>query len=289
MSSNTESYGSIIVTDRNDDNGDDIRFGCLSTTCDDKDDRDGRSINRMEHLGQNRQYARDMILGVNDGIISTFLLVAGVSGSGLSTDDILFTAVAGAVAGAVSMSAGEFIATKSQNEVLHGEIGLEKIHIRDHQEEELMELTGSGTNSERNALLDIIGIPQEATELRQRLVEHYANDKAALLRLMVALEFGVVENEERSPLTAAIFSGMLFFLGSLPSVVPFAFSSIFTPQQGLLVATICTSIALLIVGGIKTWATRGNCLAAAVENLSVAGLGGVVAYFVGQSVERIVH
>ena len=64
------------------------------------------SSNRMEHLGQHRQYARDMILGVNDGIISTFLLVAGVSGSGLTTEDIFFTAVAGALAGAVSMSAG---------------------------------------------------------------------------------------------------------------------------------------------------------------------------------------
>jgi len=271
-----------------------------SAICDDDDNDDARinsGSNRMEHLGQHRQYARDMILGVNDGIISTFLLVAGVSGSGLTTDDIFFTAVAGALAGAVSMSAGEYIATKSQNEVLQGEIGLEKLHIRDFHEEELKELTGdhdhghdhdhidSGTGG---GLFNIIGIPPESKQLRQQLVEHYRNDKSALLRLMVALEFGVVEDEERSPWTAAIFSGLLFFVGSLPSVIPFAFS-VLTPQEGLFIAAGCTSIALLVVGGIKTWATRGNCVTAAIENLSVAGFGGIIAYFVGQLVQRIVR
>lgn len=59
-----------------------------------------------EHLGKHRQYWRDMILGVNDGLVSTFLLVAGVSGGGLSAVAILLTGIAGGVAGAISM-AGE--------------------------------------------------------------------------------------------------------------------------------------------------------------------------------------
>ena len=75
---------------------------------------------RTEHLGKHRQYWRDILLGVNDGLVSTFLLVAGVVGSGLSSTDILLTAISGALAGAVSMAAGEFVATKSQNEVLTG-------------------------------------------------------------------------------------------------------------------------------------------------------------------------
>ena len=60
-----------------------------------------------DHLGKHRQYWRDIILGVNDGLVSTFLLVAGVAGGGLSTSDILLTAISGAIAGAVSMYAGE--------------------------------------------------------------------------------------------------------------------------------------------------------------------------------------
>jgi VIT1/CCC1 family predicted Fe2+/Mn2+ transporter len=226
---------------------------------------------RMEHLGMNRVYWRDAILGVNDGLISTFLLVAGVAGGSMTSTDILLTAIAGALAGSVSMAAGEWIATKSQNEVLQGEIGLEKIHIRDNKAEEIEEVTQH---------LKVIGIPESETELRRLLIEYYENDPSALLKLMVALEFGVVEEEKRSPIRAALFSGILFFAGSLPSLLPFIPKKQ-TSTIGLLCAAIATSVSLLLVGGIKTWATRGNAIEAAVENLAVAGLGGVIAYVVG--------
>jgi VIT1/CCC1 family predicted Fe2+/Mn2+ transporter len=234
---------------------------------------------RTEHLGKHRQYWRDMILGVNDGLVSTFLLVAGVSGSGLTTADILLTSIAGALAGAVSMSAGEYVATKSQNEVLQGEIGLEKAHIRDFKKEEIKEVA---------ELLETIGIPRENTELRGHLISHYENDPDALLKFMVALEFGVVEEEERSPLTAASVSGSLFVFGSLPSVLPFAVKEI-PEMQSLLIATAATAVSLLVVGCVKTWATRGNCIKAAIENLSIAGLGGVLAYFVGVLFDKIIR
>jgi len=60
-----------------------------------------------EHLQKTRQYYRDMMLGVNDGLVSTLLLVAGVVGGGMDVTAVLLTAVAGAIAGAISMFAGE--------------------------------------------------------------------------------------------------------------------------------------------------------------------------------------
>lgn len=60
------------------------------------------------------------MLGVNDGLVSTFLLVAGVCGGGMDVQAILLTSISGAIAGAISMFAGEFVATKSQNEVMSG-------------------------------------------------------------------------------------------------------------------------------------------------------------------------
>ncbi len=72
-------------------------------------DKERVSQKYKEHLGDHRQYWRDIILGINDGLVSTFLLVAGVAGSKLSTTDILLTAIAGAIAGAVSMALGEFL------------------------------------------------------------------------------------------------------------------------------------------------------------------------------------
>ena len=83
------------------------------------------------HVGQSRQYWRDIILGVNDGLVSTILLVAVVVGGGPTTSQVLLTAIGGAIAGAISMGAGEYLATKSQTEVLDREIKLERDHIRD--------------------------------------------------------------------------------------------------------------------------------------------------------------
>ena len=73
------------------------------------------------HIGETRQYWRDIILGVNDGLVSMFLLVVGVGGGGFDREEVLLTAVAGAIAGAISMAAGEYLATKSQDEGLKAE------------------------------------------------------------------------------------------------------------------------------------------------------------------------
>ena len=149
-----------------------------------------------EHLGSHRQYWRDIILGVNDGLVSMFLLVAGVVGGGMATRNILLTGVAGAIAGAVSMAAGEYMATKSQDEVLQGEIELEREHIRDFKEDELHELRD---------LFEGIGLEGD---LREEVVQHFSSDDEALLRVMTALEFGVLEAERRSALAAAAIIGI---------------------------------------------------------------------------------
>ena len=177
------------------------------------------------------------------------------------------------------MSAGEFIATKSQNQVLQGEISLEREHIRENKAAEMEEL---------NELLDVIGIPAERRELRSLLFDHYSHNDEALLKLMVVLEFGFVEEEERSPFFAALVSGILFFLGSLPSVIPFAMGAT-SATRSLYAATTSVVVALLLVGALKTWATRGKCLSAALENLIVAGVGGFLAYFVGVLVNKVIE
>jgi VIT1/CCC1 family predicted Fe2+/Mn2+ transporter len=228
-----------------------------------------------QHLGRNRQYLRDIILGVNDGLVSMFLLVAGVVGGGMSTRNVLLTGVAGAIAGAISMAAGEYIATKTQEEVFEGELALEKEHIRDFRQDELHELTD---------LLEDIGLDGP---LRDEVVGHFGADDEALLKVMTALEFGVVETERRSPSRAMFMSGGLFLAGSLPSVLPFAFVA--SASTGLWIATIGAVLGLLVVGAVKTWATRGDPWRAALENLLVAAGGGGLAYGVGVLFNAVVN
>lgn len=93
-------------------------------------------------------------------------------------------------------------------------------------------------------------------------------------QIMIALELGFIEEEERSPLMAGFVSFFLFLIGAMPSVTPFVIPDI-DPFVGC-PAGVATCGTLLIVGAVKTWATKGNCLSAALENLCVAGLGGAV-------------
>lgn len=219
------------------------------------------------HVGESRQYWRDIILGVNDGLVSMFLLVAGVVGGGLTTDQIVLTVVAGAVAGSISMGAGEYLATKSQDEVLESELALEREHIRDHRDMELSQL---------REMFEEMGIHPEDLD---GVVEAFDRSDTALLNSMKALEFGVIDSERRSPYKAMFYSALLFIIGSLPSVVPFLFVS--RPGTGLLWASVFAALGLFGVGAAKTAVTRTNLWLAGLENLVIAGIGGVAAYMIG--------
>lgn len=222
------------------------------------------------HVGESRQYWRDMILGVNDGLVSMLLLVAGVVGGGLSVPQVLLTAVAGAVAGAVSMAAGEYLATKSQDEVLDSELTLERTHITHHRDMELAQL---------REMFEDMGIAEDDLD---PMVAAFDRSDDALLNAMAALEFGVVDSERRSPVRAAVFSGILFVAGSAPSVLPFLFVT--STSFGLGIAALGTAAGLFAVGVAKTAVTRGQPMRAGLENLVIAGFGGLVAYGIGRLV-----
>jgi len=254
---------------------------------------------QVQHLSKSRQYYRDMMLGVNDGLVSTFLLVVGVVGGGMDVTGVLLTAIAGAIAGAISMFAGEYVATKSQNEVMKGEIKLEREHIKNYHAEEVKELTH---------LLNVIGIPgsptterksQPATatdspaatetenhQMRRSIIRYYASNPDALLKIMIALEFGVIDGEVRSPTVAGAASFVSFLIGSLPSVIPFIFAA--DIRTGLIISGLATGVGLFTVGAIKTWATRGNMWLAALENLAITAVGSGIAYGIGVGFDALV-
>ena len=233
-----------------------------------KSDRDAE-VPYEPHVGETRQYWRDIILGVNDGLVSMVLLVIGVVGAGLSRDDVIITGIAGALAGAVSMGAGEYLATKSQDEVLTSELALEKVHIEHHRGSELDQL--------RDMFSDM-GIHDDDLD---GVVSAFDRSDAALLNAMKALEFGAPDSERRSPYKAMGFSAVLFFLGATPAVAPFLFTD--TAAQGLWWAAALTAIALFGVGVAKTRVTKTNPFVAGLENLAIAGFGGVIAFLVGNA------
>ncbi len=222
----------------------------------------------VEHIGMTRQYWRDIILGVNDGLVSMLLLVAGVVGGGLDADQVLLTGITGAIAGAVSMGAGEYLATKSQDEILTAELNLERTHIANHREIEVAQV---------REMLTTMGVSSADLDA---VVAALTRDDETLLNAMKALEFGVVDSERRSPYRAMSISGVLFLMGALSSVIPFFFVD--ETGVGLVWAAAFTAVGLFIVGMVKAAVSRSNGLVSGLENLLIAGLGGTLAWWVGR-------
>ena len=226
------------------------------------------------HIGSSRQYMRDVILGVNDGLVSTFLLVSGVVGGGLDATAVLLTGVAGAIAGMVSMAIGEYIATKSQEEVFDAELALEAHHHEEHREIERQQL---------RELLEGHGLTGDDLET---VVDIIDSDDDLMLNMHKALEFGIVDDERRNPYTAAIAAGALFLLGSLPAVIPFAIWDDTT--TALIAAAILSGIGLFIVGALKTLQTKKNPILSGGENLALGLVGGAFAFLVGKGFDQLI-
>lgn len=229
--------------------------------------RSGQPVAYRPHVGQSRQYIRDIILGVNDGLVSTLLLVAGVVGGGLATKQVLLTAIAGAVAGAVSMAAGEYLATQSQEEVFDREIALEREHIAHFRDQEVEQMRG---------FLTEVGVADEDLETT---LTGLTRDDTTLLNAMKVFEFAIVDAERRSPVYAMAMSGLLFLVGAVPTTAPFFFDV--SASVGLVWAAGLTSIGLFAVGVAKTSVTDTNPWLSGLQNLTIAGVGGVIAYVIG--------
>lgn len=223
----------------------------------------------VPHLGESREYWRDIILGFNDGLVSIFLLVAGVVGGGLEVRQVLLTGIAGAVAGAISMAVGEYIATKSQEEVFQREMALERKHLRYHRKRELDELKD---------MFEETGLSEP---LLSQLAEAYDRDDEALMKIMGALEFGIIDDRRRSPYTAAGAAGGLFLAGALPSLMPFVFAA--DPTTGLVWAAALSGLGLFALGAGKTYVTGTNPITSGLENLMISTAGAALSFGIGRA------
>jgi len=163
----------------------------------------------LRHKGVSGGNLRAAVFGVNDGLVSNTSLIMGVAGAGASTEFVLMGGVAGLLAGALSMAAGEYVSVRSQREMYEYQIGLERDELAEYPEEEAEELaliySARGMTIER------------ARELSRQMM---ANPTQAL-QTLAREELGLNPDDLGSPWGAAIFSFMSFTLGALLPLLPF--------------------------------------------------------------------
>ncbi|HEX7971912.1 MAG TPA: VIT1/CCC1 transporter family protein, partial [Thiobacillus sp.] len=168
-------------------------------------------IGKSHRNGAAGNALRAGVFGVNDGLVSNAALIYGVAGAAPDPSVIVLTGVAGLLAGAFSMAAGEYVSVRSQREMFEYQIGLERDELEEYPQEEAAELA-----------LIYAAKGMDATEAR-RLADTLMQDPERALDTLAREELGLNPDELGSPWVAAISSFSAFTAGAALPLLPFLF------------------------------------------------------------------
>lgn len=193
-------------------------------------------------------WLRASVLGANDGIVSTASLVVGVAAASATRGDVLLAGMAGLVAGAMSMAAGEYVSVSSQADTEEADLRREKEELANNSADELHELT--------MIYVDRGLDPALAAQVAQQLMAHDA------LGAHSRDELGITEHLSARPVQAAVTSAASFILGAImPLIVVFL-----SPQENMvLIVSIVTLIFLALLGALSAYAGGSSMMKAAVR------------------------
>ncbi|MCC7343579.1 MAG: VIT1/CCC1 transporter family protein [Deltaproteobacteria bacterium] len=210
---------------------------------------------------------RAAVFGVNDGLVSNASLIMGIAGASNDKLFILLSGIAGLLAGAFSMGAGEYISVTSQREMFEHQIDLEKKELQAYPEQETEELA---------LIYQAKGLTQEeARDLARKII---ANPDRALDTL-AREELGLNIEELGSPWGAAIFSFLAFSGGAVIPLLPFLFSR---HPHGLWVSVGLTACALFGVGATLSLFTGRRAVWSGLRMLLIGGSAGAATFLIGK-------
>jgi len=230
----------------------------------------------MKHMEQHRTHRtgwlRASVLGANDGIVSTASLVLGVAATGASAESILIAGVAGLVAGAMSMAAGEYVSVSSQADTEQADLARERCELDDDPEFEHAELAAIYVNRGLDADL--------ASRVATQLMEHDALDAHA------RDELGISQSLAARPIQAALASAGTFAVGAALPLL----TVVLSPVSLVLWAVSGTSLVFLAPLGTLSAKAGGAPMASGASRVTfwgalamaiTAGIGGLFGVVAG--------
>jgi vacuolar iron transporter family protein len=209
------------------------------------------------------------VFGANDGLVSNVSLVLGVAGAGVSSAYVLMAGVAGALAGALSMAAGEYVSVRSQREMYEYQIALEREELAEYPEEEAEELAliyqarGVELAQARAVSRSLLSRPQQALDVLARE------------------ELGLNPDDLGSPWQAAAVSFVAFAAGAVIPLIPFVAG--LSAVRATLGSALLTLAALFAVGLALSLFTGRDALRGALRMVAIGGGAGTVCFLVGRA------
>jgi VIT1/CCC1 family predicted Fe2+/Mn2+ transporter len=216
------------------------------------------------HKSHRAAWLRAAVLGMNDGIVSTSSLMLGVLAASQSASAVLTAGLAGVVAGALSMAAGEYVSVSSQRDSELSDIEIEMKSLEQNPDKELEELTW--IYQRRGLDLDL------AKQVAQQLHDHDA------IRAHAHHELGIDHDELARPTQAALASGIAFLIGGL---VPILTAYYANDDNGSGLIAIVSLIALFASGAISAAIGGGHKIKAALRVFIGGGLAMAITFYIG--------
>lgn len=206
------------------------------------------------------------VFGVNDGLVSNTCLIFGVAGAVADAQIILLTGVAGLLAGAFSMAAGEYISMRSQRELYEYQIAQEREELERYPEEEAEELA---------LIYNARGLPMD--EARRMTKQMISNPEQAL-NTLAREELGLNPDELGSPWGAAGSSFLSFCVGAILPLIPFLLG---LGADAIAVTAWISGTALFLVGGVLSLFSGRNAFYGGGRMVLIGAAAGVATYAIG--------
>ena len=216
-------------------------------------------VSQVEH-----SYLRDWIYGGIDGTITTFAVVSGVAGAGLSPVIVLILGFANLLADGFSMAAGNFLGTRAEQDDFKNLEEVERKHI---------EIAPEGEREEIRQIYIKKGFEGDDLEIAVELI---TSDNERWIKTMLTEEYGL-PLQVRSPLRAALSTFTAFIVCGFIPLVPY----LFIKAYDFLVSAIFTGIVFFLIGSLKSLWTNSSWYRSGFETFSIGTLAAMLAYFVG--------
>jgi VIT1/CCC1 family predicted Fe2+/Mn2+ transporter len=210
---------------------------------------------------------RAAVFGANDGLLSNFSLVMGIAGATAQPRFVLLAGVAGLLAGASSMAAGEYVSVQSQRELYEQQIAVERQELEMAPEEEKEELS---------LIYQAKGIPSGQAE---KLAEQILSNPDSAINTLAREELGLDPTALGSPWVAAASSFIAFATGAIIPVIPYL---ILTGNSAFITSAVVCAIALFVLGGLVSIFTGRNFLFSGSRMLGIGIIAAALTYFIGR-------